>query len=87
MAEQAPYVSRLVADADAVSGITVDQSKVVKSPVAGSVTGVTYTAVANLSGVTTNGRTLNVINHGNVDGSGVGHGCQPSRLGTQDDHP
>lgn len=65
-----PIVDRLQATAPALAaGATADQS-VGEAPFAGVVTSVTYTPEANVTGDTTNTRTLTLVNKG-ADGNGT----------------
>lgn len=70
MADTAPLVSRLQATTPALAaGATGDQT-VGEAPFAGAVTSVSYTPEANVTGDTTNTRTLTLVNKG-ADGNGT----------------
>lgn len=67
--QMAPFLARVQANNEALA-IAVDGTQVVRCPIAGSVSRVTYTPEAAITGATTNNRTLNVVNKGQ-DGTGT----------------
>lgn len=70
MSSKAPLVGTMEVDTDAVAA-AADASRVVgKAPYAGTVTAVTYTPNAQLTGADTDSRTLAVVNKG-ADGNGT----------------
>lgn len=70
MSSQAPLIRILEVDTDAVAA-GADADKVIgAAPFAGTVTAVTYTPNAQLTGANTDSRTLSVINKG-TDGNGT----------------
>lgn len=70
MSSQAPLVRTIEVDTDAVAAAS-DASRVVgRAPFAGTVTEVTYTPNATLTGADTDSRTLAVVNKG-TDGNGT----------------
>jgi hypothetical protein len=69
MSELAPLTQKLTADADAVAKGADGSISVGVAPFDGTVTSVTYTPPATLTGANTNSRTLSLINKGQ-SGSG-----------------
>lgn len=70
MADTAPLVRKLEATLPATAqGATADQT-VGEAPFAGEVTGASYTPEANITGDSTNSRTLTIVNKG-ADGNGT----------------
>ncbi len=70
MSSRAPLTRAIEADTDAV-GAAADASVTVgRAPYAGTVTEVTYTPNATLTGANTESRTLSVVNKG-LDGNGT----------------
>jgi hypothetical protein len=65
---QAPLVQKLEAELPA-SATAANASAVIRSPFAGTITGVTYAPVAAITGANTNTRAVSVVNHAQ-DGSG-----------------
>lgn len=63
MADMAPLLGRVQLAADPL-GAAVAGSLAARSPFAGSVSRVTYTPTAAVTGAATNNRTLQVVNHG-----------------------
>lgn len=61
--ESAPLVKEVFADAPAAAA-TVAASEAVEAPFDGTVTAVTYTPTATITGVATNNRTIQVVNRG-----------------------
>lgn len=70
MSGRAPYVSRLTADVPAVAQAADSSVAILEMPYAGTVTAVSYTPIANITGDTTNSRTLTLVNKG-LDGNGT----------------
>lgn len=70
MSERAPYVTRLTADVPAVAQAATASTAILEAPFAGTVTAVSYTPVANITGDSTNSRTLTLVNKG-TDGNGT----------------
>jgi hypothetical protein len=70
MSGRAPHVSRHQADVPAVAAGATSSVSVLECPYAGTVTSVTYTPVANMTGDTTNTRTFTLVNKG-ADGNGT----------------
>lgn len=64
MTDQAPLVETLTADVDATAKGSDAEVSVGVAPFAGTVTGVSYTAVSKITGADTNSRTLKLINLG-----------------------
>ena len=70
MSGRTPYVERLTADVPAVAAGTTSSVAILECPFAGTVTGVSYTPVANMTGDNTNTRTFTLVNKG-ADGNGT----------------
>lgn len=70
MSGRAPYVSRLTADVPSVAQAATSSVAILEMPYAGTVTAVTYTPIANITGDNTNTRTLTLVNKG-LDGNGT----------------
>lgn len=70
MADTAPYVIKLEANVPAVAAASDDTTIVGRSPIAGTVTAVTFTPEANITGANTETRTVALINKG-TDGNGT----------------
>jgi hypothetical protein len=67
MTDQAPLERKLTADVAATAKGSDASVSVGTSPIAGSVSGVVYTAVSKITGADTNSRTLKLINVGAKD--------------------
>lgn len=70
MSGRAPYVSRLTADVPAVAQASTASVAILEAPFAGTVTAVSFTPVANITGDSTNTRTYTLVNKG-ADGNGT----------------
>ena len=70
MTDRAPLVKDIEADTDAVGAAADGSVTIGRAPFAGTVSAVTYTPNAQLTGVNTESRTLSVINKGQ-DGNGT----------------
>lgn len=70
MADTAPLVKKLSVTAPAVAAASDADLTLGEAPFAGSVTGASYTPEANITGNTTETRTLTVVNKG-ADGNGT----------------
>ena len=70
MSGLSPHVERLQADVPAVAATTTTSTAILEVPFAGTVTAVSYTPVANITGNTTNTRTFTLVNKGG-DGNGA----------------
>jgi len=64
MADTAPLVKKLQANVPAVGATATADQNVGEAPVAGTVTGVSYTPEANITGADTDTRTLTLVNKG-----------------------
>jgi hypothetical protein len=70
MADKAPYLQTIKATMPATAqGATADMT-IGEAPFAGTVTAISYTPEANITGDDTNSRTLTVVNKG-LDGNGT----------------
>jgi hypothetical protein len=70
MADKTPLVTTLSASTEAVAA-SADATVIIgKAPFAGTVTAVTYTPEANVTGANTDSRTVSVVNKG-ADGNGT----------------
>jgi hypothetical protein len=67
---RSPQVERLTADVPAVAAGTTTSTAILEAPYAGTVTAVTYTPIANMTGDNTNTRTFTLVNKG-ADGNGT----------------
>ena len=70
MSGRAPRVDRLTADVPAVAAGATASTAILEAPYAGTVTAVTYTPIANMTGDNTNTRTFTLVNKG-ADGNGT----------------
>lgn len=70
MSGRSPRIERLTADVPAVAAGATASTAILEAPFAGSVTAVTYTPIANMTGDTTNTRTFTLVNKG-ADGNGT----------------
>jgi len=70
MSSRAPHVTRLTADVPAVAAGATASTAILEAPFDGTVTAVTYTPIANITGDNTNTRTLTLVNKG-LDGNGT----------------
>src|SRR6187551_883620 len=70
MSGRSPHVERLQADVPAVGAAVTTSTAILEAPFAGTVTAVSYTPVANITGDTTNTRTFTLVNKG-ADGNGT----------------
>ena len=70
MSGRAPHVQRLTADVPAVAAGADASTALLEAPYAGTVTAVTYTPIANVTGNTTESRTFTLVNKG-ADGNGT----------------
>ena len=70
MSSRAPHVERLTADVPSVAQAATASTAILEMPFAGTVTAVSYTPVANITGDNTNTRTLTLVNKG-LDGNGT----------------
>ena len=70
MSELAPYVERFTADVPAVAQAATASTAILECSFAGTVTAVSYTPIANITGVDTNTRTFTLVNKG-TDGNGT----------------
>ena len=70
MSGRAPHVSTIKLTVPAVSAAATATAAATECPYAGTVTAVTYTPVANITGDNTNTRTFTLVNKG-ADGNGT----------------
>lgn len=70
MSGRSPHIERFTADVPAVAAGTTTSTALLEAPFAGTVTAVSYTPVANMTGDSTNSRTFTLVNKG-ADGNGT----------------